>query len=31
LLRFRQGNFIQLESDYVDEPKLIVGGGRGYY
>jgi len=30
-LRFRQGNFIQLESDYVDEPKLIVGGGRGYY
>jgi phage terminase large subunit-like protein len=31
LLRFRQGNFIQLESDYVDEPKLIVGGGRSYY
>ena len=22
LLRFRQGNFIQLESDYVDEPNI---------
>ena len=31
LLRFRQGNFINLESDYEDEPKLIVGAGRSYY
>ena len=23
LLRFRQGNFIQLESDYIDEPTYI--------
>jgi predicted phage terminase large subunit-like protein len=29
LLRFRQGNFIQLESDYVDEPKYIEQ--REYY
>ena len=25
LLRFRQGNFIQLDSDYKDEPRLVVG------
>ncbi len=25
LLRFRQGNFIQLDSDYRDEPRLVVG------
>jgi len=25
LLRFRQGNFIQLDSDYKDDPRLIVG------
>ena len=31
LLRFRQGNFINLESDYEDEPRLIVGAGRSYY
>ena len=29
LLRFRQGNFIQLESDYVDEPTYIEQ--RSYY
>ena len=29
LLRFRQGNFIQLESDYVDEPQYIEQ--RSYY
>jgi phage terminase large subunit-like protein len=29
LLRFRQGNFIQLESDYMDEPKFIEP--REYY
>ena len=29
LLRFRQGNFIQLESDYVDEPRYIEP--REYY
>ena len=29
LLRFRQGNFIQLESDYADEPKYIEQ--REYY
>jgi phage terminase large subunit-like protein len=29
LLRFRQGNFIQLESDYVDEPTYIEE--RSYY
>ena len=29
LLRFRQGNFIQLESDYMDEPKYIEQ--RSYY
>ena len=29
LLRFRQGNFIQLESDYMDEPKFIEQ--REYY
>jgi hypothetical protein len=28
-LRFRQGNFIQLESDYTDEPKYIEQ--REYY
>ena len=29
LLRFRQGNFIQLESDYIDEPVYIEP--RRYY
>ena len=29
LLRFRQGNFIQLESDYIDEPTYIEE--RSYY
>jgi phage terminase large subunit-like protein len=29
LLRFRQGNFIQLESDYIDEPMYIEE--RSYY
>jgi phage terminase large subunit-like protein len=29
LLRFRQGNFIQLESDHVDEPMYIEP--REYY
>jgi predicted phage terminase large subunit-like protein len=29
LLRFRQGNFISLESDYVDEPRYIEP--REYY
>ena len=29
LLRFRQGNFIQLDSDYVDEPKYVQQ--REYY
>ena len=29
LLRFRQGNFIQLESDYVNDPKYIEP--REYY
>jgi len=30
LLRFRQGNFIQLDSDYQDEPSLIEPA-RSYY
>jgi predicted phage terminase large subunit-like protein len=25
LLRFRQGNFIQLDSDYKDDPQFLVG------
>ena len=29
LLRFRQGNFIQLESDYIDEPRYLEP--RRYY
>jgi len=29
LLRFRQGNFIQLESDYIDEQRYIEP--RRYY
>jgi len=25
LMRFRQGNFVQLDSDYKDEIKLVEG------
>ena len=30
LLRFRQGNFIQLESDYKDDPTFLIGAQEYY-